>query len=158
MENTNRQMTKIAREAEKLVIRTMKDTGVGAGELDLLHLVRHQPGITQKEICQALQMDKGAAARRVRRLEEKGLLCRRPDPDDGRSQRLYATPRAEELKHSRTAIETAFYDWLLEGLEAEQRSALLERLDQLGRRAKAESRAGFPHVLARLAQEKESET
>lgn len=153
MENTNRQMTKIAREAEKLVIRTMKDTGVGAGELDLLHLVRHRPGITQKEICENLQMDKGAAARRVRSLEAKGLLCRRPDPEDGRSQHLYATAEAEALKHSRTAIETAFYDWLLETLDAPERETFLETAEKLYQRSKAESRAGFPNVRKRLEQE-----
>ena len=33
MDKTKRQITKIAREANKLVIRTMKDDGIGSGEM-----------------------------------------------------------------------------------------------------------------------------
>ena len=83
MDATNRQMTKIAREVGKLVIRTMKETGIGSGELDLIHAVRHNPGASQREIGAQLNMDKGAVARRVVSLENKGYLVRRPSPEDG---------------------------------------------------------------------------
>ena len=77
MDQTRRQITKIAREAGKLAVRMMKETGIGSGEFDLLHAVRHTPGISQSEICQQLHMDKGAVARRVASLEAKGYLTRR---------------------------------------------------------------------------------
>ena len=86
MDKTKRQITKIAREANKLVIRTMKDDGIGSGEMDLIHLVRHNPGISQKEACLRLNMDKGAVARRTASLEQKGYLTRKENPADGRSQ------------------------------------------------------------------------
>ena len=50
MDQTRRQITKIAREAGKLAVRMMKETGIGSGEFDLLHAVRHTPGISQSEI------------------------------------------------------------------------------------------------------------
>ena len=68
MDASRRQITKIAREAGRLTIRVMRQEGIGSGEFDLIHLVRHRPGISQKEICEELNMDKGAAARRVARL------------------------------------------------------------------------------------------
>lgn len=156
MDETQRQITKIAREAAKLTVHTMRESGIGTGEFDLIHLVRHQPGISQKEISRQLNMDKGAVARRTARLEEKGYLTRTPDPEDGRSQRLYATPKADALKHSKAAVESAFYQWLLEAeLPEEDRAAFLRVLHTLYLRSKAESRSGFPHVTARLGGEGE---
>lgn len=150
MDVTNRRITKIAREVNKLVIRTMKETGIGSGELDLLHAVRHSPGASQREIGEQLNMDKGAVARRVASLENKGYLIRRPSPEDGRAQMLFATEKAESLKCSKAAVETAFYEWLLEELTEEERETCADLLDRLYRRTKTESRSGFPSMSSRL--------
>lgn len=151
MDKTERQITKIAREAAKLTVQTMRADGIGTAEFDFIHLVRHQPGITQAEIREALKIDKGAAARRAASLEAKGYLVRRENPADGRSQLLYATDKAEELKNSKASIEVAFYDWLLEELpEADQRE-FCRILNMLYQRSKRQSRAGFPDVAARIA-------
>ena len=150
MDQTRRQITKIAREAGKLAVRMMKETGIGSGEFDLLHAVRHTPGISQSEICQQLNMDKGAVARRVASLEAKGYLTRRKNPEDGRGQMLYATEAAEELKRSKAQVETAFYEWLLEELTEEERQTFTLLLHRLYARSKQERREGFSHVIARL--------
>lgn len=153
MDLSKRQITKIAREASKLTIRMMKETGIGTGEFDLIHTVRHHPGISQKEICTLLNMDKGAVARRVANLEGKGYLTRRQNPADGRGQMLYATEKAESLKRSKVSVETAFYEWLLEGLSPAERETFTDLLQMLYARSKAESRSGFPHVAARLKED-----
>ena len=150
MDVSKRQITKIAREAGKLAVRMMKETGIGSGEFDLLHAVRHTPGISQSEICQQLNMDKGAVARRVASLEAKGYLTRRKNPEDGRGQMLYATEAAEELKRSKAQVETAFYEWLLEELTEEERQTFALLLHRLYARSKQERREDFVHVIARL--------
>ena len=152
MDASRRQITKIAREAGRLTIRVMRQEGIGSGEFDLIHLVRHRPGISQKEICEELNMDKGAAARRVARLVEKGYLIRRENPADGRSRLLYATEKAEQLKNSKALVESRSYEWLLEGFDGEQRETFVQLLDLIYHRSKTESRSGFPHVLERLEQ------
>ena len=150
MDTSKRQITKIAREAGKLTVRMMKETGIGSGEFDLIHAVRHTPGISQSEICQQLNMDKGAVARRAASLEKKGYLIRRASPEDGRAQMLFATEKAESLKCSKAAVETAFYEWLLEELTEEEQETFADLLDRLYRRVKTESRSGFPSVSPRL--------
>ena len=47
----------------------MKEEGIGTAEFDFIHLVRHNPGITQAQVRESLKIDKGAAARRAMRLE-----------------------------------------------------------------------------------------
>ena len=93
-----------------------------------------------------------AAARRAASLEAKGYLVRKPNPDDGRSQLLYATPKAEKLKNSKAAIETVFYAWLVEELPEAEREAFCKTLETLYWRSKNQRRAGFPDVTARVQQ------
>lgn len=44
MDITQRQITKIAREAGKFTSRTIKEEEVGTAEFDLIHVVRKRPG------------------------------------------------------------------------------------------------------------------
>lgn len=156
---TERKITKIAREAEKLVVHTMKESGIGSGEFDLIHFIRHHPGTSQKQVAQELNMDKGAVARRTAGLERKGYLTRKKNPKDRRSSFLYATEKAENLKLSKVNVETEFYAWLVKELPDEERDAFLQTLETLYWRSKKESRAGFPHVTEILQmQENEPET
>ena len=112
MDITERKITKIAREAEKLVLLTMREEGVGTAEIDLIHAVRHHPGCTQAQLAELLHADKAAIARRTKNLEAKGLLIRRDAPSDRRSQLLYPTKKAESLRSSKAEIEAAFYEYL----------------------------------------------
>lgn len=156
MDKTGRQMTKIAREVSKFTVQTMKEDGIGTAEFDFIHLVRHNPGITQAQVREQLHIDKGAAARRAARLEEKGYLRREPNPDDARSQCLYATPKAEGLKNSKAAIEAMFYEWLLAELPEEEAAAFCKTLNTLYWRSKNERRAGFVNI-AQIVRERSAE-
>lgn len=148
MDSTKRQMTKIAREVSKFTMRTMKEDGIGTAEFDFIHVVRHHPGITQAGVREELKIDKGAAARRAAGLEAKGYLVRRENPNDGRSQLLYATEKAESLKNSKAYIEAVFYEWLLAELPEADKQAFCRVLNALYERSKRQSRAGFPDVTA----------
>lgn len=155
MDNTKRQITKIAREASKLTLQIMKAEGIGTAEFDFIHLVRHNPGITQAEVREKLKIDKGAAARRAASLEAKGLLVREKNPADGRSRLLYATEEAENLKNSKASIEATFYEWLLRELSQDDRQEFCRILNQLYERSKSESRKGFPNVTPEIQVEGE---
>ena len=146
MDITKKQITKIAREVSKFTVKTMKEEGIGTAEFDFIHLIRHNPGITQAQVREALKIDKGAAARRASSLEAKGYLIRKPNPNDKRSQLLFATDKAEELKVSKTAIESLFYEWLLDELSDDEKQAFCNTLDKLYWRSKNERRDDFQHL------------
>ena len=149
MDITQRKITKIAREAEKLVLLTLRDEGVGTAEIDLIHALRHEPGCTQARLAEILHADKAAIARRTKNLEAKGFLVRRDDPSDRRSQLLFPTPQAEALTSSQAEIEAGFYEDLTSALTAEEAATFGAMLDKLYAASKAESRAGFPHFIHR---------
>ena len=150
MEHPARKITKIAREAEHLVLLALRGDGVGTAEIDCIHAVRHHPGVTQAELTETLNSDKAAIARRTASLERKGYLRREPNPKDGRSRLLYPTEKAEGLRDAKAEAESAFYDYLIEGLNDAQKEAFFEALDAVYRRSKEESRAGFPHIKEKL--------
>lgn len=153
MDITERKITKIAREAEKLVLLSLRAEGVGTAEIDLIHALRHNPGCTQAKLSELLHADKAAIARRTKNLEVKGYLVRRDDPNDRRSQLLYPTERAEALKASKAEIEAVFYEYLTSVLTEEEKTAFSALLDRLYAVSKTESRAGFPHLLAKTGRE-----
>ena len=76
MDITKRRITKIAREVNKLTVRTLRRDGVGSGEFDVIHAIRKNQGITQARVCEITGLDKGAVARQTANLEAKGYLVR----------------------------------------------------------------------------------
>ena len=80
-------------------------------------------------------------------------LVRKPNPEDGRSQLLYATEKAEHLKNSKTSIESVFYEWLLEDLSGEEKEHFCKTLDMLYWKSKRERQAGFENITRILAKE-----
>ena len=140
MDLTERKITKIAREAEKLVLLSMREEGVGTAEIDLIH--------AQAALAELLHADKAAIARRTKNLEAKGFLVRQDDPNDRRSQLLYPTEKAEAMKSSKAEIETAFYEYLTAALSEEEAETFAKLLNKLYVASKTESRAGFPHFIS----------
>lgn len=107
MDHTERKITKIAREASKLAVLAMKEDGIGTAEYDFIHAVhppRHHPG----GAAGAAEHRQGSGGPAAARLEAKGYLVRRDNPQDGRSQLLYATEQAQGLRNSKAQIEAIF--------------------------------------------------
>ena len=75
MDITERKITKIAREAEKLVLLTLREKGVGTAEIDLIHALRHHPGCTQAALAELLHADKAAEKVASLKDEEGSLAC-----------------------------------------------------------------------------------
>lgn len=154
MDIMRRQITKIAREVSKFTTRMLKEEGIGTAEFDFIHVVRKNPGITQAKIRDILTLDKGAAARRTSNLEAKGYLIRKPNPNDNRSQLLYATDKAEQLKSSKANVEAMYYEWLQEDLTEKEKGILAGLINLLYAKSKEESKTGFPNLTRRFQQQK----
>ena len=157
MDDTKAQITKIAREVNKLATRTLKLDGIGTSEFDLIHVVRKHNGITPSEICQILGTDKGAVTRQIASLLKKGYVISRPNPSDRRSRLIFPTAKAEALKVSKRHIETIFYEWLLEILQPEEKAVFVSLLDRLYHRSKEESKSGFVDVNKRIEDKRNEE-
>ncbi|QWZ08410.1 MarR family winged helix-turn-helix transcriptional regulator [Nocardioides panacis] len=97
----------------------------------ILKLLTHQGPMRLSALAQVLGLDASTVSRHARQLEDKGLLERTEDPDDGRASRVAVSEHgssclAQGFETRRHVVATA-----LEGFTADEREtlrALLQRL------------------------------
>lgn len=109
--------------------------GLERGEFDVLAtLQRNGPPyrLSPTELYTALMVSSGGLTYRLKRLEARGLICRIPSPDDGRS--LIVELTAEGHKRTRAAFleDMQLEKSWLSAMSAEKRHDLAGLLRELG--------------------------
>ncbi len=106
------------RQHRRTMHRYFCSIGMFNGHPHMLFHLRRQPGITQKELAQHLEISPASVAISIRRLEAAGLVRREGDRKDGRVMHLYLTPAGEEMdtacSHGREFMMDALYQSLSE--------------------------------------------
>jgi DNA-binding MarR family transcriptional regulator len=90
---------------------------------------RHGP-MTPSELAARERIQRPTVTRLLDRLATAGLVTRTPDPADGRSSLVAATPAGRELIEAMRTRKTAYLARRLETLDADER-ATLERAAQI---------------------------
>jgi DNA-binding MarR family transcriptional regulator len=95
-----------------------------------------EDGLRMGELSRRARLSKQTMTELVRRLEGKGLVERRTDPDDGRASLIFLTDRSRDFEPAATVILDEL-DRLVRGQIGEERTAelraLLTELLDLGR-------------------------
>ena len=100
-------------------------------QMRLLATISRNPGASQIVLANLLDVEPITAARMLDRLQQAGLVERRPDPADRRAWRLHLTPRAEPLlSAARVKIDTMI-DAALDGFSTQERTTLALLLTRL---------------------------
>jgi DNA-binding MarR family transcriptional regulator len=68
--------------------------GMTRAQWGILFWLERQPGLSQKELAEILEVEPITVARLIDRLEARGMVERRPDPKDRRIWRLHLSPPA----------------------------------------------------------------
>ena len=68
--------------------------GMTRAQWIILFWLERQPGLSQKELAEILEVEPITVARLIDRLEARGMVERRPDPKDRRIWRLHLCPPA----------------------------------------------------------------
>ena len=83
--------------------------GMTRAQWGILIWLDRQPGITQKELAELLEVEPITVARLIDRLESRGMVERRPDPRDRRIWRLHLSKPAfavlKDINRQRTDME-----------------------------------------------------
>jgi len=87
----------ISRLARKEFDRRVRDLGLTRAQWLFLFNLARQPGCTQSELAELLQMEKITISRQADRLEKAGWIRRGDDAADARAYHLELTPRAERI-------------------------------------------------------------
>ena len=79
------------------VNRNLEEFGINTTQLHLLFEIAHESNINQEMIAARCNINKGAVARSIRKLEEKGLVKREIDKNNRRQNRLSLTKDGEDI-------------------------------------------------------------
>jgi DNA-binding MarR family transcriptional regulator len=109
--------------------------GLEAWEFDVLATLRrngepHQ--LTPGELLDSMMITSGAMTNRIDRLQGRGLVERRPHPDDGRQVLVSLTAAGRELVDTVVADHAANQVGLVSSLTERQQQQLTELLRKLG--------------------------
>ena len=79
------------------VNRNLEEFGINTTQLHLLFEIAHESNINQEMIATRCNINKGAVARSIRKLEERGLVKREIDKNNRRQNRLSLTKNGEDI-------------------------------------------------------------
>lgn len=94
----------------------------------ILIWLEREPGISQKELSELLEVEPITVARLIDRLEARGMVERRPDPKDRRIWRLHLRPAARPLLHEIHGHRTEITEMLTQGIDPDELDTMVEAL------------------------------
>jgi len=117
--------------AQKRFAERIAKVGLHPRMWGALNVISAQEGVTQHALCGSVGVDPSTMVATIDELEQRGLVERRPHPNDRRAHALYITDRGSEtLTKGREQAKLAQEELLapLSREEREQLHALLLRL------------------------------
>ncbi len=110
------------------------DTRVNGGEFDVLAALRRSGRryrLTPTDLSNALMVTSGGMTKRLSALENRGLIRREPDPNDGRSTTVSLTREGKRLVEATLPEHVANEQRLLSELSNKERAELAGLLETL---------------------------
>jgi DNA-binding MarR family transcriptional regulator len=123
-------MLRLSQKVQPALAETLRRLGLNPAEFDILDTLAAREGLTQQELADALLVTKGNMTYHLCRMEERGLVDRRPE---GRKNRLYLTGESRRLLEEALPEHEALIDERFSGLSVEDRAQLADLLGKLER-------------------------
>jgi DNA-binding MarR family transcriptional regulator len=102
--------------------------GMTRAQWVILVRVERQPGLSQKELAEVMEVEPITVARLIDRMERRGIVERRPDPKDRRVWRLHLRPAAQPLLAELNVARTALARMVTSALDLEAIEQLFDTL------------------------------
>lgn len=109
-------------------LERMAPYGLRVVDFSVLTLIAHNPGITSRQLSGALAILPPNLVGMVRQLEERGLIEKRPHPNDRRAQGLYLTDPGHQLHSEAQSVVANLETESVTHLTEDERLTLLSLL------------------------------
>ena len=123
----------VARLLRRNFNRRAQELGLSQAQWQALAYLSRQEGVNQVNLAESLEIQPMTLARLIDRLQEAGLVARRPDPGDRRAFRLYLTAAARPLLDRMWDLAAETRAEAMAGLPDDRRQALIESLRHVKR-------------------------
>ena len=112
-------------------LQRMAPFGLRPVDFSVLTLIAHNPGITSRQICAALDILPPNLVGMIKSLDRRGLIERRPHPTDRRAQGLHLSPAGRKLQKAAQATATQLEIDVASRLSAQELDQLKEMLQRV---------------------------
>jgi len=109
----------------------LRDHGLTPEQYGVLATLCNRDGISQRELADHLVKDRPNITRILDKLQQKGLVERRPDPADRRIHRLYATAEGHALLQELIPSVLKLRKQMFGALSPAEQKTLRDLLDRL---------------------------
>ena len=111
--------------------RRMADYELRPVDFSILSLITHNPGITSRQLCTALNILPPNLVGKISALEKRALVARKPHPQDGRALGLHLTPVGAKLMRDAEPIATELELEATQRLSAAEKKTLIRLLQKI---------------------------
>jgi DNA-binding MarR family transcriptional regulator len=112
-------------------LERMAEFGLRPVDFSVMSVIHHNPGVTSRQLCAALNLLPPNLVGLIQSLEARGLIRRLPHPTDGRAMGLHPTPEGQALMQQAEQAATDLEIDRSSRLSAAQRKTLLELLQKV---------------------------
>ncbi len=119
--------------------RSLESAAVSPAQMTLLDWIAAMPGCGVQDIADGLRLTPPTVSVGVRKMEESGLVERKPNPMDGRSVQFFLTRRGRLLQQQIQDSHREKFRRLLAGLTQQEQETLLGLLERAVRSAEGEN-------------------
>ena len=110
----------IVRHSKAFLLRRLQKYGVGCAEHGILMYLAKNDGVNQESIAQFYKLDKGAVAKTLGKLEDKGYIIRKVNQDNQREKIITLSESGKEIIKEMEEILEEFNTALFEGMNSEE--------------------------------------
>lgn len=112
-------------------LERMADFGLRPVDFSVMSVIHHNPGVTSRQLCAALNLLPPNLVGLIQSLEARGFIRRLPHPTDGRAMGLHPTAEGVALMTRAEQAATELEAERSSRLTAVQRKTLLELLQKI---------------------------
>lgn len=112
-------------------LERMAEFGLRPVDFSVMSVIHHNPGVTSRQLCAALNLLPPNLVGLIQSLESRGLIHRLPHPTDGRAVGLHPTAQGLALMQQAEQAATDLEIDKSSRLTATQRKTLLELLQKI---------------------------
>ena len=112
-------------------LQRMAPYGLRPVDFSVLTLIAHNPGITSRQICAALDILPPNLVGMIKSLDKRGLIERRPHPSDGRAMGVHLTSEGTDLTAQAEATVAQLEQDASGRLTATERKTLIRLLQKI---------------------------
>ena len=103
---------------------------ISPAQMTLLDKISKNPGCGVQDIAEQLNISSPTVSVGVGKLEESGLVTRKPNPEDRRSVQFFPTPHGENLHKKFQQSRLQKFRRLLAGLTIQEQETMLQLLEK----------------------------